>query len=228
MCGQLLFFVSSLELSKSLPTNSEECSLTLTRASYLQGKRAHQTRKQLLIQHLLLSHYLGFLSGLSSTRDLPETFYRDRFPCLRPHVQSHYSASDPYSPLGLVVPRELVPPWRDVFVDGHYDIIRGCVLMKSVLQKSRVLQCSWYIQMFFFRLFYFGINESFVETGAGYGHYLIPLVVTHLSSAQPLTPAPTLSGRKDGQVSASVEDHGHIIHLEKKNCFFFLNYRISF
>ena len=86
--------------------------------------------------------YSGFLNGLSTTRDLPEMYYRDRFPRLRPHVQAHFPAADPYSPLGLVVPKGLVPPWRDVFVDGHYDIVRGCVLMKSVLKNSRLLQCS--------------------------------------------------------------------------------------
>ena len=83
----------------------------------------------------------GFLHGLSTSK-LPEIYFCDQPPRIRPHVQKNYSASDPFSPLGLVVPRGLVPPWRDVFVEGQRDVVHGGTLMKTVIQNAKLKQCS--------------------------------------------------------------------------------------
>ena len=82
---------------------------------------------------------------MSKTSELPETYRRDQPPPIRPHIQSHYSAYDPYSPLGLVVPQGLIPPWRDVFVEGQVDIIHGGYLTDSVVQDAKLRQCSRYV-----------------------------------------------------------------------------------
>ena len=83
----------------------------------------------------------GFLHGLHTTQ-LPEVYHRNLPPRIRPHVQKNYVSSDPYSPLGLVVPRGVVPPWSDVFVEGQVDVIHGGSMMRSVLQNATLKQCS--------------------------------------------------------------------------------------
>jgi hypothetical protein len=88
------------------------------------------------------AHLQGFIHGLSKTEDLPETFHRDRPPPLRPHVQAHYMAYEPFSFLGLVVPNGLVPPWKDMFVEGQVDVIHGGYLTNAVVQDAKLRQCS--------------------------------------------------------------------------------------
>lgn len=82
-----------------------------------------------------------FLSGLCSA-DLPEHFRQGLPGPLRPHVQCHYSSVDPYSPLALVVPRGLAPPWRDCFVEGQRDALHGGTLSKALVQHAHLKQCS--------------------------------------------------------------------------------------
>ncbi|XP_064402948.1 uncharacterized protein LOC135348605 isoform X2 [Halichondria panicea] len=83
----------------------------------------------------------GFISGLTAA-ELPESFIRGK-PCrIRPSVQSHYSSLDPYSPLTLVVPKGLSPPWRDCFLEGQKDIVHGGGLTKAVVQNTKLKQCS--------------------------------------------------------------------------------------
>lgn len=71
-------------------------------------------------------------------------YRKDTPPPIRGHVQAHYLAYDPFSPLGLVVPRGLTPPWRDVFVEGQVDIIHGGYLTNNVVLDARLRQCSRY------------------------------------------------------------------------------------
>ena len=85
--------------------------------------------------------FVGFLSGLS-TATLPEMFQRGMAPRIRPHVQSKYCSLDPYSPLTLVVPDGLSPPWKDCFVEGQKDILHGGTLSKALVQNARLKQCS--------------------------------------------------------------------------------------
>lgn len=92
----------------------------------------------------MIYYNLGFLHGLSKTGELPEIFYRDHCPRIRPHIQHHYPATDPFSPLGLVIPRGLAPPWKDVFVEGQLDVIHGGLLTKPVVQDAKLRQCSRY------------------------------------------------------------------------------------
>lgn len=84
----------------------------------------------------------GFLSGLATLSHLPETFQRDMSPRIRPHIQKSYMCTDPFSPLTLVVPQGLSPPWRDCFVEGQKDVIHGGMLMKTVVLNARLKQCS--------------------------------------------------------------------------------------
>ena len=63
-------------------------------------------------------------------------------PRIRPHVQSKYCSLDPYSPLTLVVPEGLSPPWRDCFVDGQKDVLHGGALSKALVQNAKLKQCS--------------------------------------------------------------------------------------
>ena len=83
----------------------------------------------------------GFLSGLS-TAALPESFQRGMAPRIRPHVQSKYCSLDPYSPLTLVVPEGLSPPWKDCFVEGQRDVLHGGALSKALVQNAKLKQCS--------------------------------------------------------------------------------------
>jgi hypothetical protein len=108
------------EVSRNFPSEERNSILTLTKAAHLQG----------------------FIHGLSKTEDLPETFHRDRPPPLRPHVQAHYMAYEPFSFLGLVVPNGLVPPWKDMFVEGQVDVIHGGYLTNAVVQDAKLRQCS--------------------------------------------------------------------------------------
>ena len=86
----------------------------------------------------------GFLSGLS-TAALPESFQRGMAPRIRPHVQSKYCSLDPYSPLTLVVPEGLSPPWKDCFVEGQRDVLHGGALSKALVQNAKLKQCSRYM-----------------------------------------------------------------------------------
>ncbi|XP_019861350.1 PREDICTED: uncharacterized protein LOC109589771 [Amphimedon queenslandica] len=108
------------DLLRNIPPMESYSTLTLTKAANLQG----------------------FLHGLSKTAELPETFYREIPPRLRPHVQANYSSYDPYSPLGLVVPKGISPPWRDRFIEGQLDVIHGGILTNAVLRDTKLRQCS--------------------------------------------------------------------------------------
>lgn len=108
------------ELSSNIPAEKYPALLTLTKAAHLQG----------------------FISGLATHQQLPEAFKLDVVPPLRPHVQRNYTSIDPYSPLSLVVPRDLSPPWRDCFTEGQRDVVHGGVIMKNVVQNARLKQCS--------------------------------------------------------------------------------------
>ena len=110
------------EISSNVPSDKHPNLLTLTKAANLQG----------------------FLSGLMGAK-LPEDYQQSVYPRLRPHVQSKYISLDPYSPLTLVVPEGLSPPWRDCFVEGQKDLIHGGCLMKTVVQNSKLKQCSRYV-----------------------------------------------------------------------------------
>ena len=65
-------------------------------------------------------------------------------PRIRPHVQSKYCSPDPYSPLTLVVPEGLSPPWRDCFIEGQKDVLHGGALSKALVQNAKLKQCSRY------------------------------------------------------------------------------------
>lgn len=108
-----------LEVQSNIPCNKYPSLLTLTRAAFIQG----------------------FLSGLATTC-LPELYTRGMAPPIRPHVQKNYMSTDPYSPLMLVVPKGLSPPWRDCFTDGQRDMIHGGTILKDVVQNAKLKQCS--------------------------------------------------------------------------------------
>ena len=61
---------------------------------------------------------------------------------LRPQVQSRFTSLEPFSPLTLVVPRSVAPPWRDCFVDGQRDLLHGGTLSKALVQGAKLKQCS--------------------------------------------------------------------------------------
>lgn len=107
------------EVKSNVPGYHHPHLLSLTRAAQLQG----------------------FLSGLCSA-GLPESFQRGMPAPLRPQVQSHYLSLDPYSPLALVVPQGVAPPWRDRFVEGQRDLLHGGTLNKAVIQNAHLKQCS--------------------------------------------------------------------------------------
>eukprot|EP00731_Ephydatia_muelleri_P027367 Em0019g240a len=107
------------EVISNIPCNKYPSLLTLTRAAFIQG----------------------FLSGLATTC-LPESYTRGMAPPIRPHVQKNYMSTDPYSPLMLVVPKGLSPPWRDCFTDGQRDMIHGGTILKDVVQNAKLKQCS--------------------------------------------------------------------------------------
>jgi len=108
------------EIYSNVPSDKYPNLLTLTKAAHIQG----------------------FLSGLATLSHLPETFQRDMSPRIRPHIQKSYMCTDPFSPLTLVVPQGLSPPWRDCFVEGQKDVIHGGMLMKTVVLNARLKQCS--------------------------------------------------------------------------------------
>ena len=56
-------------------------------------------------------------------------------------------STDPYSPLMLVVPKGLSPPWRDCFTDGQRDMIHGGTILKDVVQNAKLKQCSRLVQV---------------------------------------------------------------------------------
>lgn len=132
-----------LELTANIPVETRSSILTLTKVSHLQGTCTCAcciiVSQCIIIVNVSLSE--GFLHGLVSS-ELPEIYYCDQPPRIRPHVQKHYSSSDPFSPLGLMVPKGLVPPWRDVFVEGQRDVIHGGTLMRNVIQSAKLKQCS--------------------------------------------------------------------------------------
>ncbi len=84
---------------------------------------------------------LGFISGLCTTT-LPECYERNVPGPLRPHVQHHYTSPDPFSPLSLVVPRGMAPPWKDCFVEGQRDLLHGGTISSSVVMGVKLKQCS--------------------------------------------------------------------------------------
>ena len=86
---------------------------------------------------------LGFLNGLCSS-EMPECFRRGVSGPLRPNVQQHYTSPYPYSPLALVIPRGMAPPWKECFVDGQRDILHGGTLSKTLVQGAQLKQCSRY------------------------------------------------------------------------------------
>lgn len=126
------------EISSNVPSDKHPNLLTLTKAAHLQG----------------------FLSGLMGAK-LPEDYQQSVYPRLRPHVQSKYISLDPYSPLTLVVPEGLSPPWRDCFVEGQKDLIHGGCLMKTVVQNSKLKQCS--------RCRGWSVSSSTLQAGSGGG-----------------------------------------------------------
>ena len=97
--------------------------LTLTKACYLQGTRwvCYILKTTPPQGSCTASILLSYLRSTIVTFPL----------VLDPHVQKNYESSDPYSPLGLVVPRGVVPPWSDVFVEGQVDVIHGGSMMRS-------------------------------------------------------------------------------------------------
>ena len=91
-----------------------------------------------------MSHSIsGLLNGLVSCK-LPEVYQQNMPPSIRQGVHQNFTSMDPYSPLTLVVPRGLSPPWRDCFVEEQRDVIHGGVIMKSVIQNAKLKQCSRY------------------------------------------------------------------------------------
>ena len=151
--------VNLTEISNNVPSDKHPNLLTLTKAAHIQGEWGYAW---LCCPYLCslpslplpppppphLTSLPGFLSGLATLPHLPETFQRDMPPRIRPHIQSGYVCMDPYSPLTLVVPQGLSPPWRDCFIEGQKDVIDGGVLMKSVVLNARLKQCSRYSVMY--------------------------------------------------------------------------------
>ena len=135
-----IIFLVLVEISSNVPEDKHPNLLTLTKAAHLQGTMEATT---VYNTDKLSSHFsfAGFLSGLS-TATLPETFQHGMAPRIRPHVQSKYCSLDPYSPLTLVVPDGLSPPWKDCFVEGQKDILHGGTLSKALVQNARLKQCS--------------------------------------------------------------------------------------
>jgi hypothetical protein len=83
----------------------------------------------------------GFMNGVVSCK-LPEVYHKDMAPRIRREVQDNFTSTDPYSPLTLTVPHGLSPPWKDCFVEEQRDVIHGGVIMKTLIQNSKLKQCS--------------------------------------------------------------------------------------
>ena len=81
------------------------------------------------------------MNGLVSCK-LPELYQKNMAPGIRRRVQENFTSVDPYSPLTLMVPRGLSPPWKDCFVEEQRDVIHGGVIMKTLIQNSKLKQCS--------------------------------------------------------------------------------------
>ena len=147
MCLRLPSSSLPEELQSEIVNNNFPCNkyprlLTLTRAAFLQGGLEAPYPILVMFTSLPLP---GFLSGLASTI-LPESYIRGVATPIRPHVQKKYMSTDPYSPLMLVVPRGLTPPWRDCFTDGQRDIIHGGSILKDVVQNAKLKQCNRLVQ----------------------------------------------------------------------------------
>ena len=143
MCVRVCICVCvCVEVKANLPAYQHPQLLSLTKAAHLQGKPvqlvwAHSTVSSLQSPLSLT----GFLSGLCSS-DLPETFKQGIPSPLRPHIQSHFTCVDPFSPLTLVVPKGMAPPWKDCFVEGQKDLLHGGTLSKALIQGANLKQCS--------------------------------------------------------------------------------------
>ena len=87
------------------------------------------------------------MNGVVSCK-LPEVYHKDMAPGIRREVQENFTSMDPYSPLTLTVPHGLSPPWKDCFVEEQRDVIHGGVIMKTLIQNSKLKQCSRSIKLY--------------------------------------------------------------------------------
>ncbi len=129
------------EVKSNLPGYQHPQLLSVSKAAHLQGMASKDSPMPVALS-LAPPSNAGFVSGLCSATSLPESFQRGVPSPLRAGVQGQYRCLDPYSPLALVVPQGMPPPWRDCFVEGQRDIVHGGSLSKALVQNARLKQCS--------------------------------------------------------------------------------------